>query len=470
MTGRDLSDREAQQFGWEVVRQLFVLLRIARLHGANNEAWGPALTKVQWAVNESEGINLRALDGAFYVSDVRLKVDRENYAAQEGLLKAYQSHGVGAVEIDVAFDPAHLKALLTAWGSSKPPTPEQGLELLSGSLGEYQLIRLSKAMQRTAAVEKDARNVSKAIYIRTLNAVEDVMESVKINQAFPLKRAKRVMQRLVDNLLGDPVNLLGLTNLRCYDEYTYHHSVNVCVLSLSVGRRLGLPRPMLANLGIASLFHDLGKSRVPVEVLNKAGEFDEAEWDMIRRHPVYGVKTIVQLKGADELASRVVTGSFEHHMNFDHSGYPKLPRPRTLSLYGRVISMCDCYDAMTSARVYNRTPATPERALKLMLGKSGKAFDSVLMKVFVNTVGIFPVGTLLLLDSGEIGVVFQASEDPTQGDRPYVRMITDVKGRELSQPVDISLTETTAGGRFARNITRILDPKEVSLDVAEFFL
>ncbi|MDH5528072.1 MAG: HD-GYP domain-containing protein [Nitrospirota bacterium] len=466
----DLDERELQALGWEVARQLFVLIRIARTHGANNEAWGPALGKVNSAVKQADGIALRAVDGALYVGDVRLKVDRENYTAQEGVIRAFGTHCVGAVEINPGFDAMDLKNLLTTWGSSSPPTPEQGLELLSGALGDGEGIHLVKAPKPKSEEQKDSRHMAKAIYIRTLTAVEDVMESVKINQAFPLKRSKRVMQRLVDNLLADPVNLLGLTNLRCYDEYTYHHSVNVCVLSLSVGRRLGLPKPMLAHLGIASMFHDLGKSRIPVDVLNKPGEFDDHEWDMIRRHPVYGVKTIVKLKGADELASRVVTGSFEHHMGYDGSGYPKLPRQRTMSLYGRIISMCDCYDAMTSARVYNRTPATPERALKLMLSKSGKAFDSVMMKVFVNTIGIFPVGTLLLLDTGEIGVVFQANEDPAQGDRPYVRMITDTHGRELDTPEEVSLTETIAGGKFRWNITRILDPNDLEMDVSEFFL
>lgn len=465
----ELSDKRLAELGWELVRLTFVLLKIARLHGANNEAWAPALEKVRGVVREAEEVTLRSGDNVLYMGDVRIKVDRDGFAAQMGVVEAFASHGVGSLHLEPGYDDGALKALLTSWGGSSPASPEEGFALLEGLVAGNEHIRLEKSVHATPDVRND-REMAKAIYARTLNAVGDVMESVRIKQTLPLKRAKRVMQRLVDQLLADPVNLLGLTNLRCYDEYTYHHSVNVCVLSLSIGRRMGLPKPMLAQLGMSSLFHDVGKSRVPIEVLNKPGEFDDAEWDMIRKHPVYGVTTLVKLKGADELAARVVTGSFEHHMGYDGSGYPRLAQPRAQSLYGRVISLADCYDAMTSARVYNRTPLTPERALKFMLGKSGQAFDPVLIKIFVNTIGIFPVGTLLLLDTGEVGVVFKTHDDPVLGDRPYLRVITDRNGKELPSPVELSLDEKTPGGTYVRNIVRILDPAAFGVDVARYFL
>jgi HD-GYP domain-containing protein (c-di-GMP phosphodiesterase class II) len=466
-----MAEEELAQLGWELTRQVFVLLKLARTHGLNNEAWAPGLAKIRETVTRCDGMHLRMGDDVLYVDDVRVKSDREGFAAQMGVSEAFKAFSLAGVELGPTYDDEVLREVLNTWGSTTPATPEEGFNQLAEIAEADEAIQLGRAATKQRLVPvRDRRTTSKAVYARTLDAVTDVMDSVKLKQSLPLKRAKRVMHRLVDSLLADTTNLMGLTTLRCYDEYTYNHSVNVCVLSLSVGRKLALPKTMLEQLGMASLFHDMGKSQIPIEILNKPGEFDEHEWEVIRRHPVYGVKTVVKIKGADELGARVVTGSFEHHLNYDNSGYPSLPKPRSLSLYGRIISLCDCYDAMTSARVYNRTPFPPEKALKFMLNKSGKAFDPVLIKVFVNTVGIFPVGTLVQLDTGEVGVVAQTHDDPTQGDRPIVRVIADAEGRGIDDPPDVPLDEKGPNGDFRRNIQRILDPAKYHIDVSRYFL
>jgi len=467
----DIDEEELGQLGWEVTRQVFVLLKLARTHGPNNEAWEPGLAKIREVVTRLDGLHLRMGDNVLYIDDVRVKSDREGFAAQMGVAEAFEAFALAGLELAPGYEDEVLKQLLNVWGATSPASSDEGFARLVEIAEEDDAITLGRAApKRTAPPTRDRRVMAKQVYASTLDAVTDVMDSVKLKQSLPLKRAKRVMHRLVDQLLAEPSNLMGLTTLRCYDEYTYNHSVNVCVLSLSVGRKLALPKVMLEQLGMSSLFHDMGKSQIPIEILNKPSEFNEEEWDVIRRHPVYGVKTVVRLKGADELGARVVTGSFEHHMNYDNSGYPKLPKPRSLSLYGRIISLCDCYDAMTSARVYNRTPFPPEKALKFMLNKSGKAFDPVLIKVFVNTVGIFPVGTLVQLDTGEVAVVARTHDDPTQGDRPVVRMIADAEGRSLDDPVDIPLDERSPGGSYLRNIQRILDPSKYHVDVSRYFL
>ena len=466
----DMGEEELAHLGWEMARQIFVLLKLARTHGLNNEAWAPGLAKIREVVTRCDGIHLRMGDNVLYVDDVRIKADREGFAAQMGVAEAFAAFGLAGVELSTAYDDEVLRQILNDWGSMSPATPQKGFNHLADVAEADEGIQLGRAAAKRVAPVRDRRTMAKAVYARTLDAVTDVMDSVKLKQSLPLKRAKRVMHRLVDSLLADTSNLMGLTTLRCYDEYTYNHSVNVCVLSLAVGRKMALPKTMLEQLGMASLFHDMGKSQIPIEILNKPGEFDEHEWEVIRRHPVYGVKTVVRIKGADELGARVVTGSFEHHLNYDNSGYPALPKPRSLSLYGRIISLCDCYDAMTSARVYNRTPFPPERALKFMLNKSGKAFDPVLIKVFVNTVGIFPVGTLVQLDTGEVAVVAQTHEDPTQGDRPIVRVIADAEGRAIDDPPDVPLDERGAAGDYRRNIQRILDPAKYHIDVSRYFL
>jgi HD-GYP domain-containing protein (c-di-GMP phosphodiesterase class II) len=296
------------------------------------------------------------------------------------------------------------------------------------------------------------------------------MDNIKLGQAVSVKRAKRVVQSMVDLLLQEESTLLGLTTLRSHDEYTHHHSVNVCILSLAMGQRLGYPKKKLTELGVAALFHDMGKASISPEILNKPTDFTEEEWQIMRRHPILGVKYIIKLKGINEMTIRMVTGVFEHHLNYDLSGYPKLDTKWELSLLGRIISIVDCYDALTSSRVYNRVPYPPDKALKFMLNKSGRAFDPVLIKIFINSIGIFPIGTLVFLNTNEMGVIVQTSSNPERMDRPKVKIIADASGNEVDGDIiDLSeLNEKT--GQFNINILKIIDSTKYKIDVSRYFL
>jgi HD-GYP domain-containing protein (c-di-GMP phosphodiesterase class II) len=296
------------------------------------------------------------------------------------------------------------------------------------------------------------------------------MDNIKLGQAVSVKRAKRVVQGMVDLLLQEESTLLGLTTLRSHDEYTHHHSVNVCILSLAMGQRLGYPKKKLTELGIAALFHDMGKASIPTEILNKPTDFTEEEWQTMRRHPILGVKYIIKLKGINEMTIRMVAGAFEHHLNYDLSGYPKLGAKWELSLFGRIIGIVDCYDALTSSRVYNRVPYPPDKALKFMFNKSGRAFDPVLMKIFINSIGIFPIGTLVLLNTQEMGVVLQASSNPERTDSPRVKVIADPSGNEIDGDIiDLSeLNEKT--GQFKASIVKIIDSTKYKINVSRYFV
>src|SRR5205823_8526715 len=142
---------------------------------------------------------------------------------------------------------------------------------------------------------------------------------------------------------------LGLTTLRAHDEYTQNHSVNVALLSMALGNRAGYSKMELADLGLAALFHDVGKCAIPLVVLNKPGNFSPGEWDVMRTHPSEGVLSLVSLRGLTGVPRRMAAAAFEHHLAFDGSGYPKLPGGWRQTLSSRVVAIADCYDAMTSA-------------------------------------------------------------------------------------------------------------------------
>ena len=165
----------------------------------------------------------------------------------------------------------------------------------------------------------------------------------------------------------------------------------------------------------------------------------------------------------------MAAAAFEHHMNYDFSGFPKLSVPWEQSLTGRILMIADCYDAMTSARVYRREPIAPGNALKMMFAKSGQSFDPVLLKLFVNCVGILPIGSLVLLDSNELAVVMRPSNNQKATERPWVKLVTDPGGSPIDGS-EVDLEEKDSDGNYKRSIVRLVDNTEYKFDTSRYFV
>jgi HD-GYP domain-containing protein (c-di-GMP phosphodiesterase class II) len=184
----------------------------------------------------------------------------------------------------------------------------------------------------------------------------------------------------------------------------------------------------------------------------------------MQKHPLLGVKKLMKLKGLDALSARIVTGAFEHHMNCDFSGYPRLSY-KEISLFGKIISIADCYDGLTSSRVYSRTPHPPDKALQFMMARTGTVYDPILMKLFINCVGIYPVGTLVMLDSRELCVVVGNNPDPEKWDKPRIKLVADSCGKEIvGEMLDL------ADQNCAKKIAQTLDPNQYRIDVSSYVL
>ncbi|MEQ1628589.1 MAG: HD domain-containing phosphohydrolase, partial [Nitrospira sp.] len=311
---------------------------------------------------------------------------------------------------------------------------------------------------------------SKNAYAKAASAVGGLEKSVRDGGTVNFKQAKRAIQNIVDLMMQDEATLLGLTTLRCHDQYTHNHSVNVSLLSIALANRTGYPKVALADLGLAALFHDMGKSTIPLEVLNKPGEFSDEEWVAMRNHPTEGVLSLAELRGITNLPARMAAASFEHHMNLDYSGYPKLKTPWKLSLTGRILMIADCYDAMTSSRVYRREPMSPSKVLNIMFGKSGKSFDATLLKLFVNCVGIVPIGSLVMLDTDELAVVLKPAVERADAERPLVKVIADPEGNLMDSGPELDLTSKDASGDYRHSIVRLIDNTEHQFDTSRYFV
>jgi HD-GYP domain-containing protein (c-di-GMP phosphodiesterase class II) len=221
---------------------------------------------------------------------------------------------------------------------------------------------------------------------------------------------------------------------------------------------------------MAGLFHDIGKTRIPKEILNKTGKLSPEEWAMMRSHPIMGTEIIMRMKEWGGLSTRMIDAAFEHHLKYDLTGYPRLTRKRKITLFGRIVTLADFYDALVRPRVYNRFPYVSEKILGIMLDRSGKDFDPSLVKVFINMIGIFPLGTLVLLNTNEMGIVTQIQEDTELIDRPKVCLLYYSDG-EYRKGRLVDLREMEEGTKdFKRSIVKTLDPNEYNMNVAEFLI
>jgi len=471
-------DEDVARLGKALVNQFYILLRTARLHDTGNVAWDQPLENfirtVQELVQLKQELPLRLGGDYLFLDDFKLKMDIEGFTSFTSVIDEMKKREVGSVLFKRTTNSLEVKRFVSLFVTLDSSTAESPYSTLlqqmkaAGVMG-IELEELEEQREDFEGVHEGAKELSKSTYFKAISAVNEVMEDAKLGQAVSVKKAKRVVQSMVDLLLQEESTLLGLTTLRCHDEYTHNHSVNVCILALSLGQRLGFSKGKLSELGMAALFHDIGKADVPLEILNKPTDFTEEEWQVMRKHPILGVKKLIRLKGLNELTIRMLTGAFEHHLNYDKSGYPRLATPWYLTLAGRVISISDCYDALTSSRVYNRVPYPPDKALKFMLTKSGKAFDPILLKVFVNAIGIYPIGTLVLLDSGELAVVMQTNTNLDKGDRPKVKPIIDTTGNELDVDL-IDLAKTDSSGGYLKSIIKTVDPTKYRIDVSRYFL
>ena len=260
--------------------------------------------------------------------------------------------------------------------------------------------------------QEKAREIAKKTYAQSVAVTRDLMTSVRMGRSPNIKKIKRMVQSIVDQILNEESSLIGLTTLRDYDEYTFTHSVNVCIFAVALGKRLGLGKLQLYDLGMAALFHDIGKSRVPAEILNKTTGLSDDEWRLVAAHPWLGALSLFQLRGQD-VPYRAIIVAHEHHMKLDLTGYPRPVRQRTLSMFSKIVAVADGFDAATSRRSYQTVPYTPAQVMQEMRDNPRRGMDPVVVKAFINLTGIYPVGTLVILDTFELGIV--SLEQPGAG-------------------------------------------------------
>ena len=243
---------------------------------------------------------------------------------------------------------------------------------------------------------------------------------------------------LVDDIAGsitrEPTALLSVARLKNHDDYTYLHSMAVCGLMISLGKKLGLDAHQQRRLGMGALLHDVVKSAVPLEILNKPGKLTDEEFTIMREHPIVGAQMLMEADAGEDLLDIAL----HHHEKFDGSGYPHKLKGEEISLFSRIAAVCDVYDAVTSDRPY-RKGWTPAEAMHRMLSWRGH-FDTALLHAFVRTIGIYPVGSLVRLASGRVALVVQAGEQSLL--KPKVHVFWSLHAQREVKPEELDLGDS----------------------------
>lgn len=461
-----------------LINQFHILLRTSQIHDIGNIALVRPVTNLMGAL---EGIFKAAPEFALklrgeylYIDDTRIRYDIDDMVSYEYITRIMKEKKIGSLFFKNPVSHEDLKKSAYTLNSFIPPGPEGAEEELNGKLRENRVNSIWAGPPEQAEQMKyddlvDKRKMAKKAYFLAVSVTKGVMNSIKSEQPTQLKKVKRVIQGIVDIILSEDASLLGLTTLKDFDEYTYHHSVNVSILAMTIGQKLGLDKNTLTKLGIAALFHDIGKVNVPIDILNKPSAFTDDEWTVVRKHPEMGVKAISKIRGLNELAASSIAVAFEHHIFYDLNGYPVTKEKRMPNFFSRIVSIADQYDSMTSARVYSRIPYTPDKALSLMMERSGGQLDPLLFKIFANIIGIYPIGTLVMLDTKELGLVFESNPNPKKLDRPKIILITDAAGKRIAGKT-VDLGDKDQSGTYKRSVIKALDPKKYRINLAEYFL
>jgi HD-GYP domain-containing protein (c-di-GMP phosphodiesterase class II) len=380
---------------------------------------------------------------------------------------------VGAVKVHSGASARDWLVLLSLLDSQAAVDPSERLHEIADHLARTSVseIEVFAPAEDDKDYSEEAKQAANRTYNRSVAVTREVINSVRMGRTPSIRKIKRVVQGIVDQILNEETSLIGLTAIRDYDEYTFTHSVNVCIFAVALGRRLGLTKTQLFDLGLSALMHDVGKSRVPLDSLQKTDQLSEEEWRQIAAHPWLGVLTLFQLRGQQEDVSyRAMTVAYEHHMRTDLSGYPRAVRPRSMSMMSKIVAVVDGYDAATTRRVYQTTPYTPAAVLQEMRDNPRRGMDQIVVKAFINLLGIYPVGTLVVLDTFELAIVISANPRPDSLSRPLVKIVSDAHGNTLHPAPEVDLAQQDGNGDYPRTIIKTADPDRYGIRVSDYLV
>lgn len=288
-----------------------------------------------------------------------------------------------------------------------------------------------------------------------------------VEQVITNFRKDSLTQEAIEGLVGDLLEqvemdadlLLNLTHMKSYDNYLFSHAVNVSIISILIGEQLGYEKEELNQLGVAALLHDIGMLKIAVETWRKTGTLTPEEYQEVRKHPEYGAELLAGM------SAEIQAVAAQHHERYDGSGYPRGLKGSEINYKARIVALADVYEACISDRPY-RERLTPQEAIKLIVANQ-EGFDPNILKVFLLTMAIYPIGTFVRLNTGEIGKVIRVSKN--QPFRPVLSLYFDRQGELLGQPIRLDLSADVNHLLYIEDTIPAPEHKKLSEKVATAF-
>ena len=268
-----------------------------------------------------------------------------------------------------------------------------------------------------------------ATYKEAKQLISNIFSTIKLGKSFNVGEVKAVVTDIVDSILRNPNALQWLSLIKNKDEYTAEHCLRVCILSVSLGRELGMLEGELVDLGISGFLHDVGKTRIPDEVLNKPGRFTNKEFSIMKAHSTHGKNILMSMSGVPAIAIDV---AYTHHERIDGKGYPRKLSAHQISHFARIVAITDAYDAITSQRVYKVALSSLE-SLRIIFDDKQSHFDGELADLFIKLVGIYPTGHIAELSTGDVGVIIKSTNENHL--KPKILCLVDTSNRKQKERI-----------------------------------
>ncbi|MGD8536401.1 MAG: HD-GYP domain-containing protein, partial [Candidatus Aminicenantes bacterium] len=442
----------------KTIEELFLritsTLKLAQIFEPNNESFiqqlRPLFFLIQSMLKNLGKAILQFRGNALFFNAIRIKIDFHSYQRFKFLVSEFKDNEIEAIGFEPGLTAEELTLFIVILAKAK----ERKLRHFEDFTGAMESVgikhifleKLHPYETSLRMTPEEIKRSCKKVFMKSIVHLQEVMEREKKHEKLHFKTTRRLIQTIINLISYDESFMLGMTNIKNYEEYTLNHSINVTILALAFGRRLGLEKTDLVELGMSAFFHDIGKLEVPIEVLNKKGKLDDEEWKIMQEHPIRGVTKLVLLQDLSYFPVRALSVALEHHVWANRSGYPKNWKKKDLNFFSKIVKICDVFDAITTKRVYRDFSFTRQQALSMMFENIGEEYDPLLLKVFAGMIGVFPVGSLVSLNTGEIGVVVETNPEEALMLRPKVKLIANNnKDRIDGEIVDLAEKDTESG-------------------------